>query len=191
MVGQIGSAFGLSLMSMPQDQTARGVERHATPGDEAEFRVLDLALAAFAAHLPHALDDVQPALHVGLREVAAGSVDRELAAERDAAAAIDEGAGLALAAEAGMLEPEQHRHGEVVVELRHVDVPRRHAGHAVGVGDAVALMRQIPPFALAQVLRGMALAHAPDRHRPLTAIARALGRGHDDAYGAVADQAAI
>src|SRR5262245_49326229 len=118
MVGRIGSAFGLSLMSMPQDQAARGVERHAAAGDKAELGVRDLALAAFAAHLPHALDDVEPALHVGLRQVAAGGVDRKLPAERDALAARDELAALAFAAEAGMLQPEQHRHGEIVVELR-------------------------------------------------------------------------
>src|SRR5262245_15041315 len=99
MVGRIGAAFGLSFTSMTQDQAACGVERHAAAGDEAKLGVGDLALAAFAAHLPHALDDVQPALHVGFREIAAGSVDRELAAERDAAAAFHESAGLALAAE--------------------------------------------------------------------------------------------
>src|SRR5215475_11091287 len=101
MVGRIGSAFGLSLMSMPQDQAARGVERHAAAGDEAELGVRDLALAAFAAHLPHALDDVQPALHVGLRQVAAGGIDRKLATQRDALTARNELAALAFAAEAG------------------------------------------------------------------------------------------
>src|SRR5437763_2636543 len=109
MVGRIGLTFDLSVTSMPQDQAARGVERHAAAGDEAQLGVGDLALAALAAYLPHAFDDVQPALHVGLRQVAAGGVDRKLAAERDAAAAFDVGSGLALAAEAGMLEPEQHR----------------------------------------------------------------------------------
>src|SRR5262245_20542888 len=105
MVGRIGSAFGLSLMSMPQDQAASGVARHAAACDEAELGVRDLALASFAAHLPHALDDVQPALHVGLRQVAAGGVDREVPAQRDALAARDEVAALAFAAEAGVLQP--------------------------------------------------------------------------------------
>src|SRR5262245_21404310 len=103
MVGRIGSAFGLSFMSMPQNPAARGVERHPAAGDETELGVRDLALASFAAHLAHALDDVQPALHVGLRQVAAGSVDRKLPAQRDALAARDELAALAFAAEAGML----------------------------------------------------------------------------------------
>src|SRR5262245_62907785 len=114
MIGRIGSAFGLSLISMPQDQAARRVERHAAAGDEAELGVRDLALAAFATYLPHALDNVQPPLHVGLRQVAAGGVDRKLAAQRDALAARDEVAALAFAAEAGVLQPEQHRHGEIV-----------------------------------------------------------------------------
>ncbi len=131
---------------MSQDQAARGVERHAAAGDEAKLGVRDLPLATFAPQLPHAFDDVKPALHVGFRQIAAGSIDGERTAERDAGAALDEGASLALRAEAGMLQPEQHGDGEIVVELRHADVLRRHGRHAVGVRDAIALVRQVPPF---------------------------------------------
>ena len=80
-----------------------------------------------------------------------------------------------------MLQPEQHRDREVVVELRHVDVGGADAGHLVGIGDAARLVRQIPPVGLAQVLHGVALAHAEDRDRLLLAVARPLRRGHQDA----------
>src|SRR6476620_9127063 len=121
MVGRIGAAFGLALISMPQAQVARGVECHAATGDETKLGLRDLPLATFAPQLPHAFDDVQPALHVGFRQIAAGGMDGERTAERDAGAALDEGAGLALRAKACMLQPEQHRDSEIVIELRNAD----------------------------------------------------------------------
>ena len=134
---------------------------------------------------------MQPALHVGFRQVAAGGIDRQLAAEPDALAALDKRSGLALLAEAGVLQPEQDRDREVVVELRHVDVAGADAGHLVGIGDAARLMRQIPPVGLAQVLHGMALAHPQDRDRLFLAVACPLGRRHQDADRAVGNEAAV
>src|SRR5687768_10017035 len=44
----------------------------------------DLPLASLAAKLPHALDLMRPALHVGLRQVPATGVGRQLARRPDA-----------------------------------------------------------------------------------------------------------
>ena len=81
---------------LSENHCAGGIERHAAAGDEADFRVLHLPGPALAANLAHAFDHVQPALHVGFRQVAAGGVDRKLAAEPDALAALHKGPGLAL-----------------------------------------------------------------------------------------------
>src|ERR1700686_2927950 len=94
--------------SLSEDHCARGIERHAAAGDEADFRIFDLPRPALAADLAHAFDHVQPALHVGFRKVAASRIDRNtVAVKRDAAAALHIGPGLSLLAEARMLQPEQ------------------------------------------------------------------------------------
>src|ERR1043166_7972746 len=84
--------------------------------------VLHLARAAFAAQLPHGLDQQEQAVHAGMaiREAAAIRVDREFAAGRDAAAR-DKRAALPLCAEAEVFE-EQHRvDRKGVVELDDID----------------------------------------------------------------------
>ena len=61
------AAVSMKFPLSPEDHGAGGVQRHAAAGDEADLGVLDLAGSAFAAHLAHAFDHVQPTLHVGFR----------------------------------------------------------------------------------------------------------------------------
>ena len=100
---------------------------------------LTCALPAVPLQLPHQLDDVVHARHVRLGQQAAVRVDRQLAAEPDGAA-LDEGAALALLAEAEILQLAHHDVGEAIVDLGDVDVVRRDAGHRErlgrGLGDA-------------------------------------------------------
>src|SRR5687768_12170252 len=116
----VGSGFLYSvavviLLALLQDRCVRAVECGAASGDEAHFGVFHLALAAFAAHLANPFDDVEPAFHVRFGKIAAGGIDRKLAAQLDATA-FDERSGFADFAETGVLEPQQHAARKVVVE---------------------------------------------------------------------------
>src|SRR4051812_26644518 len=93
-----------------------------------ESAIPHLALAAFAAQLPHRLDLMVPALHVGFREMAAPGVYRQLAAKRDALLA-HEPPGLALPAIAIAFEGERHVAGEAVVDLQAVHIFGARPGH--------------------------------------------------------------
>ena len=73
------------------------------------------------AHLAHALDDLQHALDMGLRKLAARGVGRQASAHAQRAG-CDETAALAFLAEAVVLELRQHHVGEAVVDLRGVDI---------------------------------------------------------------------
>ena len=75
-----------------------------------------------AAELSNALDDVVDGMDVGLGEVASGGVDGQLAADLYAAA-LDEGATLALGAESVVFNGEKHQGAEVVVYLGDVGCP--------------------------------------------------------------------
>ena len=81
-----------------------------------------LALAGLAAHLEDGLVDEAEAVEPAGRQLAAVGVERQLALARDAVAALDERAALALAAEAERLEPRHGEEAEAVVELGDVDV---------------------------------------------------------------------
>ncbi len=85
----------------------------------------DLARAAFAAQLPHRLDQQEQAVHAGVAigQAAAVGVDRQAAAGRDAAA-LDEAPAFALRAEAEIFEEQDRVDRERVVELDDVDVRR-------------------------------------------------------------------
>src|SRR5690606_4480950 len=81
-----------------------------------------LPLAALAPQLHARLVQEAVAVQAAARELTPVRVERELAVERDARAALDEGAALALAAEAERLEPGHREEAEAVVALGHVHV---------------------------------------------------------------------
>ena len=78
-----------------------------------------------AAQLLHALDDVRDAEHVRVRQQPAVRVERQLARVVVQRVALDERAGLALRAEAHVLDLHEAHDGERVVDGEHVDVGGR------------------------------------------------------------------
>ena len=104
----------------------------------------------------------------------------------------DERAAFALRAEAVVLERDEDGVRVAVVELEHVDVVERDAGHAqreLAGAPGAGVDGRLAPGAL--VVAGSGLAEAEQVHRRLAQVARALGRGDDDGDGAVRDQAAV
>src|SRR6059058_4783390 len=110
----------------PEDHryAAVSLAEHASRAvDERELRVGDLRLLSLAAQLPHGLDHEEDAAHAGVvrREAAAVGIDRQRAAEPDAAAGT-EGAALARLAEPERLERREDRDRVGVVDHAAVDV---------------------------------------------------------------------
>src|SRR2546423_922782 len=166
----------------PEDHrdAAVSLAEHASRAvDEGELRVGDLRLLPLAAQLPHGLDHEEDAAHAGVvrREAAAVGIDRQRAAEPDAAAGT-EGAPLARLAEPERLERREYRDRVGVVD---------HAAIDVVVPDPGARERQrtglpgrdveeiVPPDA--EVTDGFGAAE--DRDGAFREIARALHRGED------------
>src|SRR5579884_921660 len=104
-----------SISVSPQDDRAARIRG---AGDDAAARPRHLARRAlvFVAKLAHGLVHQVHAPHVALGQVAAGGVDRQRAAQLDAAV-LDEGPPLPLGAEAEVLDLRDHGEGEAVVEL--------------------------------------------------------------------------
>src|SRR5262245_62148017 len=98
------------MASAPQYRE-RAVAEVAPAGHGDAPRVRDLPRAAVAAQLLHRLEHVIDAGDVRFRQQSAMGVDRQLAAELDAAV-LDEIADLAAGAEARLLELEQRHVGE-------------------------------------------------------------------------------
>ncbi len=123
----------------PENEGAGGGERAAGAVDAGQFRAGDLTLAAFAAELADGLDQKKHPVHprVGVREAAAVGVEGEVAAGGGALAG-DEGAALALFADAQRFPCDERGLGERVVDLGHVDVIVTDSGHleGEGAGDA-------------------------------------------------------
>ena len=94
---------------------------------------VDLPGSALAAQLAHRLDEQQDAELPGMavRQAASGRVERHRPSRREGAGG-GEHARLARRGEPERLEREQHRDGERVVDLRHVDVRRREPGAREG-----------------------------------------------------------
>src|SRR2546426_8376186 len=103
---------------------------HAEAADEAEFRILDLALVRLAGQLPQRLHHAEEAARgAGLsdRELPAAGIEGEAAVVREAVLAY-ESRRFALAAEAEVLELQERNHRVVVVGLHEVHVARAGAG---------------------------------------------------------------
>ncbi len=103
----------------------------AEAGHEGDLGAVDLGVAAVAAKLAHRLDDVVAADEVRLGQQAAVGVDRQAPARRDGAGRGDLGPG-ALLGEPEVLELQEHRDGEAVVDLGNVDVGGCQPGLAIG-----------------------------------------------------------
>ncbi|CFO11248.1 Uncharacterised protein [Bordetella pertussis] len=153
---------------------------------------LDLALAALAAQLRHRLDDGEQPVHARMvaRQAAAIGVDRQAAARRDRAA-LDERAGLALGAEAQVLQEQQRVDGEGVVQHHMVHVARRHAGH---LARAPARLHRAGDGQVGHG-RNLPMAHghagAQHIHRRARQIGRAFGAHQHQRGAAVGHQAAV
>src|SRR5690349_11896722 len=90
----------------PQYGRVGAIQRHAAPGHQTDFSPLNLANPAFAAHLTHTLDDMQPALHIRFGQIAARSINRQFAPKLYAPP-LDKGPRFTRLAEAAVLEPQQ------------------------------------------------------------------------------------
>src|SRR5262245_1221551 len=112
------SRQGLHRRRRPQDHRRLRGEHAAVAVGEGGLAIGDLARAALAAQLPHGLDQQEQAVHAGVAvgEAAAVGVDGEAALGPDPPA-LDEGAALALPAEAEVLQEQDRVDGEGVVEL--------------------------------------------------------------------------
>jgi len=99
----------------------------------------DLTLAALAPQLHRGFVQETEAVQTAGGELPAVRIEGEFSLQRDAAAALDERARLALAAEAESLEPTHRDEAEAVVEFGDVDIPRPEIAapphHAGGVAQ--------------------------------------------------------
>src|SRR5437667_149374 len=108
---------------------------HAEAADEAEFRILDLALLRLAGQLPQRLHHAEEAARGASlpdRELPAAGIERKAAVVREAVLAY-ESRRLALAAEAEVFELQERNHRVVVVGLDEIHVARPGAGLRVEI----------------------------------------------------------
>src|SRR5262245_63783494 len=130
--------YGIDAPSRPsssavpaQDERTRR-RRRRTGDDQTVLRAFDLT-RRFAPQLPYPfVHEAQP-VDVGLGQVPARGVDRERSARPLERSAFDERAALTPAAESEVLDRHEDLTGEVLVELRDVDVGRADAGARVEV----------------------------------------------------------
>src|SRR6266481_9512431 len=155
-----------------EDKCRAGHDRGAG-ADEGDVGVLDLARAGAARCLQSAFDDVPEAVDASGAEAAAKGVERQLAVELDMPV-LDEIEGLALLAETVGLEPVDHRGGEAVVDLGHVDILRTEAGALPGQLRRAAAALHVAAEAAdaARHLEVEPLAVAGEIGRPRLQIAR-------------------
>ena len=136
-------------------------------------RVRHLRVRA-ASDLAHALDDQLHAGHPGLRQEPAAGVDRQLAAELDRAV-LDE---LAAVARGRIRSPRasRGRDREAVIELGHVDVGRGDPSHRERRARRDRGGRLVRSGTKRDLLGGLALTEAENRHRAGTPSSRARRR---------------
>src|SRR6266850_7323854 len=104
------------------DEDERGALDDGGAGaDERDVDVLDLTRSRASRGLERSLDDVPETVDASRPEASAERVQWELAVELDASV-LDEVECLAFLAEPVGLEAVDHRRGEAVVDLGHVDV---------------------------------------------------------------------
>src|SRR5262249_50688436 len=94
----------------------------AMTGNQRDFRILHLTLRGIGvAELTYALDDLQHALDMGLRQLAAGRVGGKPSTHAQRAR-LHESPAFALGAKAVIFELHENHIGEAVIELRGIDV---------------------------------------------------------------------
>jgi E-phenylitaconyl-CoA hydratase len=176
------SRLSLSPTGCQEDAAGYGA---AAGGRDGDLGAGYLAGACGAAQLEDGLVDDPVAVHAPGRELAAVGVERQFAVEGDALPALDEGACLAVAAQAEGLEPGEREEREPVVELGDVDIARREAGAAphlrrrVGRGH-LGVVGPLVPASLA--------GRPADRRDPdgrVRAVTGPVGRGDHQGDGAV------
>src|SRR4051794_36330636 len=158
------------------------------------FRAVDLVHRR-ATDLAHALGDAVHAVDVGLAELTAVGVDRQSAADLDAAVG-DEVLRLAGTAEAELLELREDERREVVVEDGGLDVGRAEPRGFPDLPGARPHLGQpddgVPEERPHHVLVvGHALSRGLDDHRRLREIARPLDRRDEHRLPAVGLLAAV
>src|SRR6185503_8704280 len=150
-----------------EDRGRVEVQGAAVSGDEYVAVVLDLAPAAVAAGLDHALRERREAPHVVRGELAATGVAGQVAAGPEPAVG-DERAALALRAEAVVLEGDEDGVRVAVVELEDVDVGEldtRLAQRELAGPRRAGVDRRLAPGP--RRIPGRALAEAAQVHRRL------------------------
>src|SRR5439155_24211638 len=130
------------LIRLPHKNKGGAGDDWGAGADEGHVGVLHLARAGAAGGLQGALDDVPQAVDAAGAEAAAEGVERQLAVQFDAAV-LDEIERLALPAEAVAFEAVDHRGGEAVIDLRHVDIFRGEAGALPGQFRRAAAARHV------------------------------------------------
>ena len=116
---------------MPRAERAAGAMHQR----EAAIRHLHLGMRG-AAQLPDRLDDLGHAAAIGgmvVAEPAAIRIERQLADAGDEIAIGDESAAFALRAKAEILQRDQHRDREAVIDRRILDIGRRDTGLGEGL----------------------------------------------------------
>src|SRR5574337_275644 len=154
-------ASSRASLGPPEEDGAGGGEDAAGAVAEGDLGILDLARAALAPELPHALDQREDPEDAGVAEGEAAALGvRGKGPARRRALARDEGPALALLAEAQVLERQEDRDRERVVDLRHVNVvvaESRHLKRAgpgeggAGHGEVGHLAHDLVRVGLAQI----------------------------------------
>ena len=167
--------FAASAIRPSQDQSRVADLIAAVAGNQRDFGVLDLALRRIGvAHLARAFDDLQHALDMRFRQLAARGVGRQPPAHAQRAR-CNERAALAFLAEAVILKLREHHVGEAVVDLRGIDVGGSDARHPVRCLAAVLGRRRHHVVVGEPAAQVVEAAEALDRHRRL-ARSRARSR---------------
>src|SRR5262245_11946638 len=125
-VGHNARRARVASVGLPNEDERRALHDGSAGADERDVGVLHLTLPGPSRRLQRALDDVPEPVDAPRAEAPAKRVQRKLAVQLDTPV-LDEIERLALLAEAVRLEAVDHRRGEAVVDLGHVDVLRGEA----------------------------------------------------------------
>src|SRR5947209_7696491 len=173
--------FGPVSRSAVDGEEQRGVLGNAEARHEGHLSAFDLTLAPCTAELPYRFDDVVRGHGVRLGKQASMGVDRTSAAEVEPIVA-NELRPFALRGEPEILELEQHRDGEAVIDLGDIDIAQREAGVCEGPWTGYRRWSGGDVFALPEVL-GLRHGFGSDAHarycnRRTAEVSRSLDTRH-------------
>ena len=153
---------------------------------------VQLPVSSLPAELPHGLDDCEYPVHPGVRvrQPAPVGIKRERAAGR-CSLIRHKVRPFAGAAKPQVLQADQHRVGEGVVDHRQVDVGVRHPGHPHGLRPRLSSERrgQISHLGDHRVI--MPFRYSQHRYTALSGVAGAFRRGNHHGRPGIGYQAAI